>query len=181
MSNFEVTAVSADVPANTGKLTIIGSDNGSAPSHYLNQRRNIVNSNLRNKLLWNIKRNSYLFIQENAFENVVCEMAVIFSWPRYVNKRNDCILSILLCLYACLYWYHTRNQYHKVITMLWLNYSKCMCNAPVLQQRACRYKGSEKYQSFQLPIIMALGHLACWRFLALLLPCLIQIHYIPSC
>ena len=25
-------------------------------------------------------------MQENAFENVVCEMAAIFSWPQFVNK-----------------------------------------------------------------------------------------------
>ena len=30
----------------------------SAPSHYLNQWWNIVNSNLRNKLQWNLKQNS---------------------------------------------------------------------------------------------------------------------------
>ena len=46
------------------KLIIIGSDSGLAPSLYLNQRWNIVNSNLKNKLLWN----SYIFIHENAFE-----------------------------------------------------------------------------------------------------------------
>ena len=32
-----------------------------------------------NKLEWNLQRNSYIFIQENAFEYVVCEMAVILS------------------------------------------------------------------------------------------------------
>ena len=35
-----------------------------APSHYLNQCWNIVNGTLRNKLQWNPKRNSYIFIQE---------------------------------------------------------------------------------------------------------------------
>ena len=46
------------------KLTIIGSDNGwSVPSHYLNQRWNIVDWTLGNKLQWNINRNSYFFIQ----------------------------------------------------------------------------------------------------------------------
>ena len=29
--------------------------------------------------------NSHIFIQENAFENVVCEMAAILSQPQYVN------------------------------------------------------------------------------------------------
>ena len=61
-----------------GNLTIIGSDNGlSAPSHYLNQCWNIVNWTLRNKFQWNCNRNSNIFIQENAFENIVCEMASI--------------------------------------------------------------------------------------------------------
>ena len=50
-----------------------------APSHYLNQCWNIVNSNLRYKLQWNHKQNSFIFTQENAFENVVCEMVNILS------------------------------------------------------------------------------------------------------
>ena len=53
------------------KLTFIGSDN------YLNQCWNIVNCALRNKLQWNFNLNSNIFMQENAFENVVCEMASI--------------------------------------------------------------------------------------------------------
>ena len=51
------------------KLTIIASD--------LNQRWNIVNWTLRNKLQWNFNRNSNIFIHENAFENVVWEMTAI--------------------------------------------------------------------------------------------------------
>ena len=46
------------------------------PSHYLNQRWNIVNWTLGNNLKWNFNRNSNIYIQENAFENV-CEMASI--------------------------------------------------------------------------------------------------------
>ena len=71
-----------------GKLTIIGSDNGvawTAPSHYLNQCWIIVNWTLRNKLQWNLNRNSHIFIQENAFESVVCETAAILSQPQCVN------------------------------------------------------------------------------------------------
>ena len=63
-----------------GNLTIIGgSDN------YLNPCWNIVNWDLRNKFHWNLKRNSYIFIQENAFENVICEMAAISSRPQCVK------------------------------------------------------------------------------------------------
>ena len=46
----------------------------------------IVNWALRNKLLWNFKRNSYIFIHENAFENDACEMAAMLS--HCVNTRS---------------------------------------------------------------------------------------------
>ena len=65
-----------------GNLTIIGSDNGLA----LNQCWNIVNWTLRNKLQWNSNWNCIIFIQENALENVVWEMASILSRPQCVNK-----------------------------------------------------------------------------------------------
>ena len=55
------------------------------PSHYLNQCRNIVSWTPRNKLQWNSNRNSYIFIQENPFENVVWKMAAISSQPRWVS------------------------------------------------------------------------------------------------
>ena len=38
---------------------------------------NIVSLTLGNKLQWNLNRNEYIFIQENAFENVVWKMAAI--------------------------------------------------------------------------------------------------------
>ena len=43
-------------------------------------------SNLTNKLQSNLKRNSYIFIQENSFENVVWKMAAILSQPQCVNQ-----------------------------------------------------------------------------------------------
>ena len=73
-----------------GKLTIIGSDNWlvawTAPSNYLNQSWDIVSWTLRNKLQWNLKQNSVVSIQENAFENGVCEMASILFRPPCVNQ-----------------------------------------------------------------------------------------------
>ena len=45
-----------------------------------------VNWTLRNKLQWNLNQNTKRFIQEHAFENVVCEMAVILSRERWVNQ-----------------------------------------------------------------------------------------------
>ena len=61
---------------------------GSAPNHYLNLCWLIVNWTLRNKLQGNSNRNTKLFISENAFENVVCEMAAILSRGRWVNKSS---------------------------------------------------------------------------------------------
>ena len=57
----------------------------SAPSHYLNQCWNIVNWTIGNQLQWNFYLNSNIFIHENAFESVVCEMAVFLSRPQCVN------------------------------------------------------------------------------------------------
>ena len=51
----------------------------SVPSHYLNQYSDNVNWSLRNKLQWNFNQNTKLFIDENASENIVCEMAAILS------------------------------------------------------------------------------------------------------
>ena len=45
-----------------------------------------VNWILSSKFQRNFHWNSYIFIQENAFENVVCEMAVILSRPQCVNQ-----------------------------------------------------------------------------------------------
>ena len=59
----------------------------SAPSHYLNQCWNIISSNIRNKLTWNLNRNSNTFINKNAFKFVVCEMADILSWIQCAALR----------------------------------------------------------------------------------------------
>ena len=59
----------------------------SAPSHYLKQWWNVVNWTLRNKLHWNFIPNSNIFIQQNALENVVCEMASILSRPQCVKMH----------------------------------------------------------------------------------------------
>ena len=59
------------------------------PSYYLNKCWNIVNWTLGNKFQWNINRNLYIFIQENAFKNVVWKMAVILFRPQCVKVLNS--------------------------------------------------------------------------------------------
>ena len=89
-----------------GKLTITGSDNGLSP----NRRQTIIGTNagillsLRNKLHWNLNQNSYFFIQENAFKNVVWKWPFCFglnvlkaverSSPGYCTlKPNSCYFN----------------------------------------------------------------------------------------
>ena len=50
---------------------------------------------LRDKFQWKLNRNSNIFIQENAFENVVCEMAAILS--RGEMSSNLAVVFIFLC------------------------------------------------------------------------------------
>ena len=73
------------------KLTIISSDNGLLPG----RRQAIIGTNtailfigpIGNKLQWNLNQNLYIFIQENAFENVIWKMAPILSQLKYVKKE----------------------------------------------------------------------------------------------
>ena len=63
------------------------------PAPCLNQCLNIVIWNPRNKLQWNFNQNWRIFIEENAFGNVICEMAAILSWPQCVNGPAGCVCS----------------------------------------------------------------------------------------
>ena len=104
---------------------IIGSGNGlspacSAPSHYLNQCWFIVNWTLRNRPQWNFNRNSNIFIEENAFENVVWKMAAILSrtqccpiaweFPANTQRNKHVIITskrpfyvMITCLIRCVF------------------------------------------------------------------------------
>ena len=74
-------------------LTIIGSDSGLSPG-----RCQAVILSLGNKIMWNINQNSHIFIHENAFENLVWNMASILYWPRCVRwprPRDTCVGEIV--------------------------------------------------------------------------------------
>ena len=45
----------------------------------------MVNWTFRNKHQWNFNRNSYIIIQDKAFQNLVCKMSAMLSWPRCVK------------------------------------------------------------------------------------------------
>ena len=70
------------------KVTIIGSDNAChlAGAKPLSEPMlDIVNWTLGNKLQWNRNRDLYIFIQENAPEDVVWKMVTILSRPQFVK------------------------------------------------------------------------------------------------
>ena len=71
------------------KVSIVDSDNGLVPGG-VNKCWNIVDWTLRNRIHWTFNQNSYIFIQENPFKNVVWKMAAILSRPRCV-KRNKIV------------------------------------------------------------------------------------------
>ena len=39
----------------------------------------------KDQIQWNSNQNSYIFIDENVFENVVCEIVAILSREKWVN------------------------------------------------------------------------------------------------
>ena len=55
------------------------------------------------QLQWNFNRNSFIFIQENRFENVIWKMAAILSRPQCVNNWVDMSASINVAIW--LFWH----------------------------------------------------------------------------
>ena len=74
----------------------------SAPSHYLNQCSLIVNWTPRNKLQWNLNQNPIIFIQENAFENVVCQ-----NGGHFVQGGDELIFYCCLPLIVVFFIHHS--------------------------------------------------------------------------
>ena len=87
-----------------------------APSHYLNQCWNILNWIHRNKFHWKLNRNLYIFIQENAFENVVWKMSAILSRPQCVNSvhAKSFLGSIEIYLYIISF-LDSRHRWHRYL------------------------------------------------------------------
>ena len=72
-------------------------DTGDICCHYW-QHILVFNGTLGNKFQWNSSRNSNIYIQEKAFENVFCKMAAILSRPQcaectlhWRHNRRDCV------------------------------------------------------------------------------------------
>ena len=70
-------------------LTTIGSDNGLLPGRHQaiiwTNAGILLTGPLETKIQGSLNQNFYIFIQGNAFENVVCKMVAILSQPQYVK------------------------------------------------------------------------------------------------
>ena len=71
--------------------------------HYLNQYWNIVTWTIQNKRRWNFNRNTYIFIQGNAFESVVNLMAAILYRLKCIKDRSYLSIFALLVLSVYVY------------------------------------------------------------------------------
>ena len=93
----------------------------SAPSHYLNQCWTIVNWTLRNKLQQHFNRNSNIFIQENAFESIVCNMAFTLPGPQYVKT------NILIWYLPLISWRSYRANFTLYVIQYTRNITHVVC------------------------------------------------------
>ena len=90
------------------KLTIIGSDSGVSPGHYLKQCWNVANWTLRNKLQSSLVPNSYIFIQENTHDKSSGK------WRKFCFSLNMLIIVMLnLRKYPSLW--ETRNYMSYIV------------------------------------------------------------------
>ena len=94
-----------------------------------------------NKLQWNFNRNSNIFIRENTFESVVCEMAAMLSWPQCVN------IGLIAPQHSRVFSNHTNllelqntlldldNQSTSLFRIIWWNPSTISYNIPMLMKQ----------------------------------------------
>ena len=86
-----------------GNPTTIGLDDGLLPVQH--QAIIWTNWTIANELQWNSNQNSYIFIQENVFENVVWKMVAILSWPQHVTWHENEYGSIQ-CGLLTIWWFY---------------------------------------------------------------------------
>ena len=93
----------------------IGLLHNMLPSPWCVTRPQWVNWTLGNKLQWNLNRNSCIFIQENAFENVVWKMAAILSRPPCVKSEQA--YKYFDISYRCNWRHNFKTQWHSYCEM----------------------------------------------------------------
>ena len=125
------------------EIRIYASPN-SVPNHYLNQYWSIVNWTHRNKFQRNFNQKSYILIQENAFRNVVCNMATMLSRPHCVKWTPSLSPTVTLDTFIDTYIWVKRYQVLTGYCSAYVN------NGPIFKM--CLRAVSQKYikSSFEI-------------------------------
>ena len=113
------------------KLTIIASNNGLSPDRH----QAIIWTNAGILLIWPLRTNfseslserhifsfmkMHIFIHENAFETVVCEMSAILFWPQCVKSDNTQIEAWTKWL---LFWrQHFQMHFLEITFCIWIQF-----------------------------------------------------------
>ena len=95
----------------------------------MNQYWRFVNWTSRNKIQWNFNRHLCIFIQENAFENVVRKTATILSRPHGVSNAAQCS-STAMCQANLRSSISTNVSMHYVLMCLGVVPEKCRYRFP---------------------------------------------------
>ena len=91
-----------------------------------------------NKLKWNLNQNWNTFIQEKAFESIVCEMAAILSQPQCVKSPRRVARRVI---------HHTDSITHVLIPVLhvlinrthWHQWPKSSASGHIYIQERCMH------------------------------------------
>ena len=142
-----------------GNLTIIASDNGLSPG----RRQAIIWTNAGILFIWPSGTNfgeilieiHFFFIQENAFESVVCETAAILFRPQCVNASSkqikSCRVEIQPLNPGCLpTWQMKWNQFNSRVWMPSFNALSWSCAKYFINLLVQTWNQSTTYQSKQL-------------------------------
>ena len=110
------------------KLFIIGSDNGLSPGRHqtitwTNAGILLIQDLFQGNLL---KRNSYIFIRENPFENVLYEMAVILFQPQCVKLLSG--KHHRTSLLSRQHWFRYRLNAFRQQPIIWANVDPKLCH-----------------------------------------------------
>ena len=129
----------------------------SVPSHYLNQCRNIV---YLNKLQCNINQSSYIFIQENAFENVVwcrpfcldLNVWINVPWHITTQRTHDAKMASFWPENNVATWFWRHNDAISVVCPLGSQIQLCFvpCNDILYQLYRLLVKQCAKYTFLSL-------------------------------
>ena len=151
LDSFEYTSFNSMRPSDAyicvSKLSLIGSDNGLWPGRcQVNIWTNagiLLIGTLGTKIQWNLNRNLYIFIQENAFTNVVWKMVAILSRPQCVNRVTSVMFInkfVTYTLIPCVSFYFAHITTFALKSLLWYApnpktsmflVSSCSCLCPI--------------------------------------------------